>query len=362
MRLCLISVEIFAWGKHGGFGKATRTIGREMARRGHEVLAIVPRRPGQGPEEDLDGIRVLSFDRWRPWEASALAERADADVYHSCEPSTATWLALRAMPGRKHVATFRDPRDLRDWVLELARPSLSSAQVIHNLLFENNPMVRRSIRRLDEVLSTSPHLVPKIRRMYGLSRDPRFLPTPVAVPRDVAKAFVPTVCWVARLDRRKRPELFFDLARLFPAVRFVVAGKSRDPRYGRKIEAMGRALPNVRWEGFVDALEGDRHSHLLGESWILVNCATREALPNSFLEAAAHGCAILSSVDPGGFVSRFGYHVRNDDFAKGLAALLEGGAWREKGSAARAHVAETFELSRAMDLHEQMYARLLSSR
>src|SRR5690606_27640366 len=26
MRICLISVEIFAWGKYGGFGRATRTI------------------------------------------------------------------------------------------------------------------------------------------------------------------------------------------------------------------------------------------------------------------------------------------------------------------------------------------------
>ena len=61
MRICLICVEIFAWGKYGGFGKATRTIGRELARRGHEVYAVVPRRQGQRPEESLDGIRVLGF-------------------------------------------------------------------------------------------------------------------------------------------------------------------------------------------------------------------------------------------------------------------------------------------------------------
>jgi len=34
MRVCLISVEIFAWGKYGGFGRATRLIGRELAKRG----------------------------------------------------------------------------------------------------------------------------------------------------------------------------------------------------------------------------------------------------------------------------------------------------------------------------------------
>jgi len=44
MRVCLICVEIFAWGKYGGFGRATRLIGRELAKRGVEVFAVVPRK------------------------------------------------------------------------------------------------------------------------------------------------------------------------------------------------------------------------------------------------------------------------------------------------------------------------------
>ena len=72
MRICLISVEIFAWGKFGGFGRATRLIGRELAKRGHEVLAIVPRRQDQGQVEILDGITVLGFSPWQPFAASKL--------------------------------------------------------------------------------------------------------------------------------------------------------------------------------------------------------------------------------------------------------------------------------------------------
>ena len=58
MRICLISVEIFAWGKYGGFGRATRTLAREFAKRGHEVFAVVPRRRGQMPAERLDGFHA----------------------------------------------------------------------------------------------------------------------------------------------------------------------------------------------------------------------------------------------------------------------------------------------------------------
>ena len=139
MRVCLLSVEIFAWGKYGGFGRATRTIGRELARRGVEVFAVVPRRRGQGAVERLDGITVLGYPMRAPWRVAALCRRVDAHVYHSQEPSTATWLAMRAMPDRAHLVTLRDPRDWRDWRHELAHPSLSRLQVLANIAVRGQP-------------------------------------------------------------------------------------------------------------------------------------------------------------------------------------------------------------------------------
>ena len=40
MKICLIAMEIFAWGKYGGFGRATRMIGKELAKRGVTVTAV----------------------------------------------------------------------------------------------------------------------------------------------------------------------------------------------------------------------------------------------------------------------------------------------------------------------------------
>ncbi len=309
MRICLISVEIFAWGKYGGFGKATRTIGRELARRGHEVFAVVPRREGQGAVETLDGIRVLGFPPFRPWEAYGLFQEIDADVYHSCEPSTGTWLAMRAMPSRSHVATIRDPRDCGDWAQEFARPSLNRLQVFHNWLYENNPLVRRAVRRMDAVYATAQDLAPKIRCIYGLSRDPVFLPTPVEVPPRVEKAAVPTVCFAARLDRRKRPELFLELAAGFPDVRFVMMGKSRDAAYEAALIRRYAGCSNLEMMGFVDQFGS-------------------------------------------------GEHARKDDFAAGLAWLLEGDRWRERGEAGRSFVRAKFGLENAVALHEAAYREL----
>jgi len=359
MRVCLLSTEIFAWGKYGGFGRATRTIGRELALRGLQVSAIVPRRPGQAAVESLDGMTVLGYPMRAPWQVGRLCRAADADVYHSQEPSTATWLARRAMPDRHHVVTFRDPRDWSDWRTELAHPSLSRLQVLANFLYEDNPLVHRAVRRADRRFCAAHCIQAKVVAKYRLDSAPPLLPTPVVVPTMVRKAPQPTVCYLARWDRRKRPDLFFDLVARFPRVRFLAVGRSRDAAYDRALRQRYGHLPNLELTGFVDQFGSQELSAILGRSWIVVNTAAREGLPNAFIEAAAHRCAILSEVDPDGFASRFGARAEAGDFAGGLAWLLERDRWRERGKRGYAHVRDTFELHQAMDDHLAVYDELV---
>ena len=195
--------------------------------------------------------------------------------------------------------------------------------------------------------------------MYGLSTDPRFLPTPVEVPIEVKKAESPTVCYVARLDRRKRPELFMNLARKFPSVEFIAIGKSRDRRWDEYLRKKYAGLSNLKMVGFVDQFNSNLHSDILEKSWILVNTATREGLPNAFLEAAAHRCAILSSLNPDGFSSRFGFHAGKDNFEEGLNYLLGDQRWKEHGEQGFEYVRDKFKLEKAMDCHIDAYKRLL---
>ena len=361
MKVCLISTEIFAWGKFGGFGRATRMIGSELAKRGIEVAAVVPRRSGQQAVETLDGITVLSFPPYRPHHMMGLFREIDADIYHSCEISLGTLLAQRAMPHRRHMITFRDPRDWTDWAYEFTRPSLSRIQVIGNYLFESSPILRTAVRKADALYTIAHWLIPKVERMYGPCPTPSFLPTPVPIPPTPVKSAHPTVCYVARLDRRKRPHLFFDLAVRFPHVRFVAMGKSRDQDYENWLRETYGKLPNVKFMGMVDQFSSDIHGRTLDESWIMVNTASREAMPNSFLEAASYGCAIMSYVDPDGFASKFGYHASKDDFAEGLAWLLENSRWDERGKSARDHVTKVFAVDRAMDLHVSAYRTLMDA-
>jgi glycosyltransferase involved in cell wall biosynthesis len=358
MRVCLISMEVFAWGKHGGYGRATRVIGRELVGRGVEVFVVVPRRGNQQRVETLDGMTVLGFESRAPWRATDLLRECDADVYHSQEPSFTTYLAQKAMPHRKHVVTLRDTHEPKDWWTELMYPSLGRWQVIGNKLYEDNLLVQISVRRAHRVYCAAEFLRVKARRKYRLTATPEFLPTPIAVPAQVAKADRPTVCYLARWDRRKRPELFLQLAAKFPEIRFIAFGKARDADEEARLTFEYGQLPNLVIRGYVDQFASAEVERALSESWILVNTSIREGLPNAFLEAGAHGCAILSAVDPDGFASRFGVRVTSDDFPGGLTTLLRDNRWSDCGQRARQYVTATFELHRSMDQHLAIYQEL----
>ncbi|GJL54183.1 MAG: hypothetical protein NPIRA02_13150 [Nitrospirales bacterium] len=360
MRVCLICVEFFGWGKYGGFGRAARLIGRELVNRGVEVFAVVPRRQDQKPREEVDGIHVLSFSPLHPWSSRSLYAQCDADVYHSCEPSFGTYLAMKAMPQKKHVVTMRDTRDHVDWKMEYALPSIGKLQVLSNYLYEDNPLVRKAVQKAHGVYCAAHLLIPKVKEKYTLLEDPSVLPTPVVIPQTVQKADKPTVCFMGRWDRRKRPELFLQLAESFPDVQFIAVGSSRDRQWDAHLRKTFAHVPNLDMPGFVDQFDSTVHSRILEHSWILVNTATREGLPNSFLEAAAHGCAILSAVNPDGFASDFGYHVTDGRFDKGLKYLLEHRRWEERGILGRVYVQKNFELNHAISLHLALYERLLN--
>ncbi|MCH7892061.1 MAG: hypothetical protein IH921_11225 [Gemmatimonadetes bacterium] len=170
------------------------------------------------------------------------------------------------------------------------------------------------------------------------------------------------MCYIGRWDRRKRTQLFFELARRFPEVRFVSMGQARTSRRDATLRRRYGSIPNLEMTGFIDQFSSaDQFERILGQSWILVNTSIREVLPRSFLEAAFFRCAILSRVDPDGFATRFGYCASRDDFDRGLKTLLTGDEWRRRGESAYAYVTRTHTLDRAVDRHLHIYRDLLDA-
>jgi len=360
MKICLICSELFAWGKFGGFGRATRLIGRELVKRGVDVCAVVPRRENQKEVEVLDGITVLSYPFSQTLTCSNLFKKCDADIFHSEQPSIATWIARKAMPQKKHIITFQDPKGWHDWLLELVSPSLNNLRASLAWAYENNFLVTKALNQSDGLYYCARYLQEKIPRVYRIHKPIEFLPTPVHLPENrIVKSRQPTVCFVGRWDRRKKPERFFALAQKNPHIRFIAPGKSQDNVWDAHLRSKYGFLPNLEMPGFLNQFSSNSLSQILSKSWILVNTSTREGLPNAFLEALAHRCALLSVVNPENLTERYGHVIENEDFSGGLNNLLTDSRWKEKGEAGFAYVSRHYELHKAIDMHMTIYEKIL---
>jgi glycosyltransferase involved in cell wall biosynthesis len=359
--VCLISTEILGWGKAGGYGFVVRMMGAELIKRGYRVTVIIPK-PRDVVEYStlLDGIAVRSYPRLDFSGGMALFRQADADIYHSHEPSLGGWLAMRAMPHRKHIVTNQDPRLLRDWWIEFRHPTYSPLQVLRTAAYYENPFTRRAVRAAHRVMVPAHYLKKIVAKKYGLAAEPIFMPTPIRVPPAVSKADKPTVCYLGRLDRRKRPERFLQLAAKFPGVQFVCVGEAQDQGYDADLRRQYGRQPNLELTGFIDQFRDSRVSEILASSWVLINTSAREGLPNTYMEAAAHRCAILSAVDPDGFASRFGHHAPDGDFASGLELLLTNDTWRRKAEAGFDYVNEVYAADKAIDRQVALYEEIVA--
>jgi glycosyltransferase involved in cell wall biosynthesis len=266
------------------------------------------------------------------------------------------------MPERIHIVTCRDPRGWRDHLIELWHTNYTRRLLAPiSAFYEASPWVKAAVRRADIVLTPAPTTLDwRIRRLYGSTIRPRFMPYPVEIPaRKPVKSSDPLVLFVGRFDRRKRVERFFNLARVFPNIHFTAVGAAHDRLYDRRLRRRAREIPNLELTGFVPRFGTPNVGDYYARAWILVNTAVREGLPYTFMEAAAYGNAILSSVNPEEFASRFGHHVIDDDYVAGLQWLLKNSRWREKGEAAAEFIAGIWDETTCIARHLELYTQLM---
>ena len=133
----------------------------------------------------------------------------------------------------------------------------------------------------------------------GLYRN---LILPRVAPRSAAKdiAFL----WVARCQPIKRPHIFLDLAERQPDARCVMICPDEDRALWDTLESRARTLPNVE---FLRSVPYHEIQDYYDRAEFFVNTSEAEGFPNSFIQAAQGGAAILSlEVDPDTVLTRYG--------------------------------------------------------
>ncbi len=357
MKVCIICSQILGKEKIGGFGSMTRQLAETLAAKGIEVTVLVPKKYlGKEIEQvptsyTLIGLtlrQMVSLDTYR---------KMNADVYHSQNPTIMSLMAQRAEPSKKHIITCRDPRDFNDWINEFMHSTWTRRiKIPLSYFFEEGPLITAAVRNADVVGCPAEFLRAKAKKLYRLSKLPVFLPNIEQMPTQTPeKAKQPTVCVIGRLDKRKRPELVFALAQKFPEVNFLIVGQAEEPRRHQQLLDQASKIPNISMLGYLDKFDSHKLYDVYNKSWILLNTASREGLPLTFIEAASRGCAILSSVNPDGFASSFGYWAKHNDFEKGLSYLLKDNNWRNHASWAFRYAQAKYNPSLAVQTHLNMY-------
>jgi glycosyltransferase involved in cell wall biosynthesis len=118
----------------------------------------------------------------------------------------------------------------------------------------------------------------------------------------------PEFLWVGSFRRRKRPELFLELARRIPEADFtLVGGPGDDIPFYREISNQARTIPNLNYEGFVPPgkIEG-----FYERAYIYINTSVLEGFPNTYLHSWRKGVPVFTmEIDPDSIIEKNGVGV-----------------------------------------------------
>jgi len=342
---------------HGGFGFLTRKKAEEYAKKGYEVHVFAPKYSYDGKSIgsvnlELNGVNVHFFPTVRndysnsrivrfagtkidnkigPLIFNFFMRKYDIDVFQIEDPF------LPAMPivaKLKHITIFQDPFDSidneimkyawRDYLYgDIDRP-----QFITEVQLRKNPpnysIGNSSINQLlkivvqkennDTAYSEAKFIAKKAKAIYDLNFEPKVLLNPVDIKGfgKIHKSETPSIVFLARWDAQKRPDVALKIAKEMPQFDFYFVGRASGLKeYLIRQEQLRKIYKKYKNIHILDFIDENEKQLLLQKAWILLNTSVREGLPISFLEAGANKMAIVSSVNPDNYTSRFGMFVED---------------------------------------------------
>jgi glycosyltransferase involved in cell wall biosynthesis len=128
------------------------------------------------------------------------------------------------------------------------------------------------------------------------------------------------VLWVSSIAGTKRPEMFVELARRNPGIRFKMIGKVQEERFrklDRKVREGISKIPNLEYLGQKTLEETNRY---FSRARVFVNTSSLEGFPNTYLQALKSGTPIVSlGIDPSSMLKQggVGFCCKNIDEASG---------------------------------------------
>ncbi|MFC1510453.1 glycosyltransferase family 4 protein [Candidatus Omnitrophota bacterium] len=360
----------------GGFGVTAKVISgyynKDKSKDIHASIILLKELPvDMGWHNDFDGSTVYSIPHVdagysRNFLRYSYSTNRNLRFLISIDMFSYYEYPLNAMPNMPLIIWIRDPKGevelskIGTIECEITANDMDHPEELCSYAREEREFFRkvhdksRLFQRSIIFAFNAKYLIPRAKRLYGLTEiNPVFLPNPIYYPdySKIKKSVKPTVCLLGRIDPVKRPWIFFELAKRFKDVDFLVCGQPSYPEIMNPIIEKYKSVENLKFVGVVD---GEQKADMLSKLWVLVNTSIHEGLPCTFLEAFAYGTPVLSSVNPDDLVSQFGIYTGDNpgdglddktlgEFQVGLETLLSDKAKLKKlGDEAREHVEKIY--------------------
>jgi len=165
------------------------------------------------------------------------------------------------------------------------------------------------------------------------------------------------ILWVGRLICLKRPEIFLDIAELFPDEKFVLIGQmeSIDQIYAASIIERIKKIKNIRYIPKVDFSEIDR---FFQQSSVLINTSTYEGFPMTFLQAMSFGVPIISfGVNPDNILGEIGGSCVSSikQAVQSIKYYRETNAWETTSKLSQNYFCANFSLDLVIAQYETLF-------
>lgn len=299
MKIIQIATLVTPDGAYGGPLRVAVNQTRALLDANHDVMLVAGAMGYKGKlPEHFDGVPVRLFRAHRPvpklgfagvlapqlqrWLRSALQ---DTDVVHVHMGRDLVTLPSARMAARQRVPFVVQTHGMIDASNKLLSKPLDRFLTLPALNAANSVLYLTEHER-----QSLKEIAPRLSNLQGLHNG-----VPQAAPQRSSDGSGVEVLFLARLQERKRPLLFVEMAKQlhasYPAVRFVLVGP--DEGEGTAVAAAiaeAGMKDKLRWEGAVSPEKaGDR----ISRSSIYVLPSVDEPFPMSVLEAMSFGKPVV---------------------------------------------------------------------
>ena len=218
------------------------------------------------------------------------------------------------------------------------------------------------LRLADAIVCQHAAQAEECRRSFG--RDATVIPSCYATAVTTSAPRHGDVLWAGTLAEGKRPELFLELARRLPGLRFrMVGGPSSEPGGAAlfdRIRAVAAGIPNLEFIGFVPYARIDRE---FDRARVFVNTSDFEGFPNTFLQSWSRRIPTVSFCDVGATFEQAPLTTVVEDI-EGMAAAVEQlmtdlALWETQGARLQRYARSAHSPNAALAAYEQLFAKLV---